>query len=164
MSGDVRDNEIDAGYDLSPTFVRLPEGNLLVVLPPVLRSWLSAVARAVEDVASQEQGPLGLSLFGPVNLEVDQDDVVVLLQRQMTVEAAVADVIANESTTEITIEQALDWLRVVQLGIRVVKSPAGEKIATSLDVRVDFLTDVLHLLSHELVVALEPAATPEEHA
>lgn len=145
--------DIDPEED-TKIFVPLPEGNLLVVMPPLLRTWLCALARALDAAATAEQGPMSLNLFGPVNPELDQDDVVVVLQRQMAVDAATAEVLDNSTATEITIDQGFDWLRVIQLGLRAVSGPLGDQLILELDVTSELLASVLSMLSFDLCEAL----------
>lgn len=99
---------------MSEPFRRTPTG-IAVDLPHDLRAWLAERAEAASSEAVDLGGSTHRRLMGPIDLTADHDDPLLELQRQMAVEGPLAMLSMTASSTEISEDEAEQWIRGLQL-------------------------------------------------
>ena len=129
-------------------FRRSPTG-ITVSIPPLLRSWLIAQAQAAAAGAVQLGDPVHRRLLGPIDptehmpVEVGAqvgDDPLTELQRQFAVEGPLSLLVATAEATEISEEEAEQWIQ----GLQLILAASAARLAVVTEDDVAALDEVQH--------------------
>ena len=99
---------------MSEPFIRTPTG-IAVDLVADIRSWLAESAISASGDATSLGNPVHRRLLGPIDLTADHDDPLAELQRQFAVEGSLGVMVATAQSSELTEEEAEEWIRSLQL-------------------------------------------------
>jgi hypothetical protein len=120
-------------------FRRSPTG-ITVSIPPLLRSWLIAQAQAAAAGAVQLGDPVHRRLLGPIDPTEDHDDPLTELQRQFAVEGPLSLLVATAEATEISEEEAEQWIQ----GLQLILAASAARLAVVTEDDVAALDEVQH--------------------
>jgi len=144
-------------------FSRQSDTTIAVELPDGLRSFMGECAKELTRLAEQPSDPAYSRLCGPVNVAVDYDDPLVVLERQMAIEAICKSVHDSLDDKVLTDAQAETWLQTLSMALAVAASRLGivdDDYAEKLDPEQKEFLQMVQALQWSLVEALE-AQTPQ---
>ena len=99
---------------MSEPFRRTPTA-VVVDLPTEVRTWLIGLATDAGTEVVEVGGATNRRLLGPIDLTADHDDPLLELQRQMAVEGPLNVLVATAMATEISEDEAEQWIRALQM-------------------------------------------------
>lgn len=109
---------------MSEPFRRTPTA-IAVDLPSEVRSWLTSMAETAASEAVEVGGATNRRLMGPIDLTADHDDPLLELQRQMAIEGPLGILAMTATATEISEEEAEQWIRGLQLVLAATAARHG---------------------------------------
>ena len=99
---------------MSEPFRRTPTA-VIIDLPAEVRTWLVGLAEDAGAEVVEVGGATNRRLLGPIDLTADHDDPLLELQRQMAVEGPLNVLVATAMATEISEDEAEQWIRALQM-------------------------------------------------
>jgi len=117
---------------VSEPFHRTPDG-VVVDLPTEVRTWLVGLATDAGAEVVEVGGPTNRRLLGPIDLTADHDDPLLELQRQMAVEGPLNVLVATAMATEISEDEAEQWIRALQMVLAAAAARFGLRTEDDVD-------------------------------
>ena len=109
---------------MSEPFRRTPDA-VVVDLPSEVRTWLVGVATDAGAEVVEVGGAINRRLLGPIDLTADHDDPLLELQRQMAVEGPLNVLAATAMATELSEDEAEQWIRALQIVLAAAAARFG---------------------------------------
>lgn len=98
---------------------------MVVDLPSEVRTWLVGVATDAGAEVVEVGGAINRRLLGPIDLTADHDDPLLELQRQMAVEGPLNVLAATAMATELSEDEAEQWIRALQIVLAAAAARFG---------------------------------------
>ena len=103
----------------------LPPDAVVVDLPSEVRTWLVGGATDAGAEVVEVGGAINRRLLGPIDLTADHDDPLLELQRQMAVEGPLNVLAATAMATELSEDDAEQWIRALQIVLAAAAARFG---------------------------------------
>jgi hypothetical protein len=137
-----------------------PDGSIYIGLPPEVRAFMQdraqEVATTLNDPADEGYG----RLCGPVDPSLDDDDPLVRLERQMSIESLCNLVSQSADKEDLTAPEAEAWLQVLTMAASILATRLGLYEQDSTE-SLDPITKMYFSLSGSLQCALALALDPD---